>query len=97
MGDRPERRISIGVRIRSRSVGVWVDDSGPGLPAGVGSEIFDPYWRAPTAAVPGLGLGLATVKRLVQCYGGQVGSTPRPEGGLRVWFELPRWTGGAPG
>ncbi len=88
MGVRDLRRVAIGVRVQARTVAIRVDDTGPGLPDGIGDEIFQPYWRA--SKLPGLGLGLATVQRLVTAYGGRVGVSPRAGGGVRVWFELPR-------
>jgi signal transduction histidine kinase len=67
-----------------------VADTGPGLPPAFEKHAFEPYMRA-TTRVPGLGLGLATVKRLVCAYGGHVG-VARGEGGVGAlfWFELPR-------
>ena len=37
----------------------------------------------------GSGIGLATVKRVVEAHGGRVGMDSPAEGGTRVWFELP--------
>ena len=38
----------------------------------------------------GLGLGLATVKRIVETHGGSVGVESRAGAGCRFWMELPR-------
>jgi signal transduction histidine kinase len=45
--------------------------------------------RAAEANVPGLGLGLATVHRLVEAHGGTSG-VEAPPTGSRFWIELPR-------
>jgi signal transduction histidine kinase len=66
-----------------------VEDTGPGIPEGFEDAIFEPYVRAPGVAQPGLGLGLATVKRYAVAHGGAVGAR-RTEHGSLVWFELPR-------
>ena len=38
---------------------------------------------------PGLGLGLATVRRLVEGHVGRYGVVSRPGEGALFWFELP--------
>lgn len=72
-----------GARVR-----VEVEDAGPGLPEGFEGKVFEPYVRAPGATQPGLGLGLATVQRMVTTHGGQVGVRRLPAG-TAFWFELP--------
>ena len=68
-----------------------VEDSGPGIPPDLGSRIFEPYVRdRRTATKPGIGLGLATVKRLVVAHGGTLGARRGTLGGALFWFELPR-------
>jgi signal transduction histidine kinase len=91
MGDSPERRITVRALDRGDArVRFEVADTGPGLPAGFERHAFEPYARA-TTRVPGLGLGLATVERLVSASGGRVGVTRGEEGkGALFWFELPR-------
>jgi two-component system sensor histidine kinase KdpD len=69
-------------------VRVEVRDSGPGVPEGLEQEIFEPYARGPEVTQPGLGLGLATVRRFVVAHGGAVGIERVPEGAC-FWFELP--------
>ena len=53
-------------------------------------RIFEPWVRGPKTGVPGIGLGLATVKRLVESHGGAVGVRAGSRGGALFWFELPR-------
>jgi signal transduction histidine kinase len=74
----------------NRSIRVEVADRGPGLDPALRDRIFEPYFRAPGATATGLGLGLATVKRLVEAHGGRVGVRARSGGGSVFWFELPK-------
>src|SRR5712664_701546 len=92
LGDAPERVVVLRVRPRRSSVLFEVEDSGPGIPAELGERIFDPYIRGHRASAtrPGIGLGLATVKRLVTAHGGTLGTRRSALGGASFWFELPR-------
>jgi len=88
MRDSETRRIVIRARSAANRVHLEVEDSGPGLPEGAEVHIFEPYVRAEWST-QGLGLGLATVKRLVTAHGGSVGvQRGRPRGCL-FWIELP--------
>lgn len=83
------------VELRARGVGPFVcfdvDDTGPGLPTGFEEHAFEAYLRGSNVSLePGLGLGLATVRRLVTAYGGQVGVRKRTAGGSVFWFTLPQ-------
>ena len=74
--------------------GEMTEHRGAGVaPAALG-RVFDLYVRLDLRR-PGLGLGLATVKRLVEAHRGKVGVEPRPGGGCRFWLTLPRAPGPA--
>jgi signal transduction histidine kinase len=88
--DCPVRNISVRSVAGERRVRLEVEDSGPGIPLGCEQSIFEPYHRAPGVTQPGLGLGLATVKRIVLAYGGAVGVRRSKAGGAIFWFDLPR-------
>jgi signal transduction histidine kinase len=87
--DSPVRRITVRARVTAHGAHIEVVDTGQGLPPGIEHSVFEPYVRAPGVTQPGLGLGLATVKRLVDSHGGAVG-VRRAETGTAFWFELPR-------
>jgi signal transduction histidine kinase len=88
--DAPVRIVTVRALAGDRRVRVEVEDSGPGVPPGCEHSIFEPYRRAPGVTEPGLGLGLATVKRIVVAYGGTVGVRRAKSGGAIFWFDLPR-------
>jgi signal transduction histidine kinase len=70
---------------------VEVEDTGPGIPLELRDRLFERYVRGKNATTkPGIGLGLATVKRVSQAHGGAVGMRPGPEQGSVFWFEIPR-------
>lgn len=76
-------------------VRVRIDDHGPGLPAGMETRIFDKFTRGEKeSATPGIGLGLAICRAIVEAHGGRIGALNRtaPDGrvtGARFWFTLP--------
>jgi signal transduction histidine kinase len=84
------RAIYVRAFVSDRRVRLEIEDSGPGVPPGHEQAIFEPYRRAPGVTQPGLGLGLATVKRIVVAYGGAVGVRRAKTGGAIFWFDLPR-------
>jgi signal transduction histidine kinase len=92
MGTARERKVVVRAIDRGASARVEVDDTGPGIPVVQREAIFEPYVRARQSRQPGLGLGLATVKRFVERHGGVVGVESAPGGGSRFWFELPKAT-----
>ena len=59
------------------------EDTGPGLPAGGEKVVFEPFVRLSASSVGGIGLGLATVKRLTEAHGGRVGVDSVPGRGCR--------------
>lgn len=90
MGDGDVRRVALRVQAGRGKVFFEIEDTGPGIPPGLSERIFQPYVRAGLPGQPGIGLGLATVKRLAEAHGGRVGVRPSPAGGSLFWLELPR-------
>ncbi|MFO7642547.1 MAG: two-component system sensor histidine kinase KdpD [Candidatus Competibacteraceae bacterium] len=70
------------------SVEVW--DEGPGLPAGREQALFEKFTRGQAeSAVPGVGLGLAICRVIVEAHGGQIQAATRAAGGASFVFTLP--------
>jgi two-component system, OmpR family, sensor histidine kinase KdpD len=72
-------------RARDR-IEITVEDRGRGLPADP-ARLFEKYVRASSA--PGMGLGLAVVRAIVEAHAGTVTAEQRPGGGARFRIELP--------
>jgi signal transduction histidine kinase len=90
MADHPVRRLTVRGEATRDVVRVEVEDTGPGIEPELQQVIFEPYVRADSATQPGLGLGLATVKRLCAAHGGEVGVRSTVGQGSVFWFSLPR-------
>jgi signal transduction histidine kinase len=91
------RRLSVLVRRRSGAVEVEVADSGPGIPVDAQARIFEPFHRVAGTGTPGSGIGLATVRRIVDAYHGSVTVLSQPGAGATFCVRLPgidRETGG---
>jgi signal transduction histidine kinase len=95
-GPDPARRIAVRVRDGRGAVRIEVEDNGPGLPPGSEQRVFEPFLRVNQSNRPGIGLGLATVKKIVEAYEGRVGVDSRSGRGSTFWFELPKATAGEP-
>jgi two-component system sensor histidine kinase KdpD len=74
-------------------VTLCVDDEGPGLPKGREEAIFEMFERGrKESSTPGVGLGLAICRAIVEAHGGTIRGLTRPQGGARFVIELPRGT-----
>jgi len=62
---------------------LFVDDDGPGIPAGERERIFEPFTRVEGTATPGSGLGLALVSQQAAAHGATVEAGVSPLGGAR--------------
>jgi signal transduction histidine kinase len=89
IGDSPQKRVRVQAERDGDRVRISVEDTGPGVPGEHAKTVFDPYVRGPEAKVPGIGLGLATVRRVIEAHGGTVGVTSEVGEGARFWVELP--------
>src|SRR3989304_3932448 len=89
----PERgNISITVREQNGGVIVAVKDDGVGIASEEKDRLFKPYSRlsADRQRHPGLGLGLALSKQVVELHGGKIWVDSEPGKGSIFSFVLPR-------
>src|SRR4029077_1547773 len=87
----PGRPIEISDAVAGDHVGLTIADRGPGLPKQREEAIFQMFERGrKESATPGVGLGLAICRAIVEAHGGAMRGETRPRGGARLIFELPR-------
>lgn len=89
--------IEIRVRTASGSVHISVQDHGPGVPAGQEEAIFEKFTRGDAeSATPGMGLGLAICRAIVDAHRGRIWVEPTaahgPSTGASFTFTLPLGT-----
>lgn len=83
-------RVRIGAVHEGRTVRVFLDDDGPGLPPGDPERLFAKFQRGREESdVPGAGLGLAICRAIVLAHGGEIAAANAPGGGARFTFTLP--------
>jgi two-component system sensor kinase FixL len=88
MGGRGE--IAITVQQADARVHVNVADAGPGIPPEVREKVFTPFF---TTKAKGTGLGLPTVRRIVEAHGGQVVVVESGREGTTLRVTLPASAG----
>lgn len=84
----PERR-RVTVCAEERGDGmieICVQDTGPGIPAGLLDRVFEPYF---TTRQGGMGMGLSISRSIVEAHGGRIWATNRPGGGAAFHVLLP--------
>jgi K+-sensing histidine kinase KdpD len=84
----PSTKIKISVRQKENDICFAVDDEGPGIPSELRGRVFEKFFRA--GFQPGLGMGLAIARGIVQAHGGKIWIEDRPERkGTSVQFMIP--------
>jgi len=74
--------LAISARVAGDQVRIEIDDHGPGLPRGREQAIFEKFERgAKESATPGVGLGLAICRAIVQAHGGRIDGENRERDG----------------
>lgn len=85
-GERPD--IEVHSRPQSGRNRIEVRDRGRGVPVEQRERVFAPLARL-DKSVEGVGIGLATSRRIIEAHGGSMGVEERDGGGSVFWFELP--------
>jgi PAS domain S-box-containing protein len=84
---------TIWIHVQSHDGGVLlvVEDEGPGVPAELREQIFQPFRKGRNIAdhAPGSGIGLALVARFAELHGGRAWVQDRPGGGASFQVFLP--------
>jgi|GEM_PF-1759449 len=86
-------KITVSLRLgRGSTYVISVSDQGPGIAENEIDLVLEPFGQVrqdSMIAHPGVGLGLPIAKRLSEVHGGALGIDSAPNGGARVWVELP--------
>ncbi len=88
----PGTPITLSARQDGAVVQIDVTDDGPGLPAGDAEDLFRKFSRGDKeSSTPGVGLGLAICRAIVQAHGGRISAANRtpPQHGAVFRWSLP--------
>ncbi len=85
------RRGSVSLRVKQReNEAVFsVADTGPGIEPAKHAHLFERYWRSPQASYPGIGLGLAIARGIVERHGGRIWADSELGHGATFFFTMP--------
>jgi len=89
MGDNPAPVVECGADAREGAVVFYVRDNGIGIAKSEHRKIFEPFQRLSNEYHHGLGIGLSTVKRAVEGWGGEVWVESIPRKGSTFFFTVP--------
>jgi two-component system, OmpR family, sensor histidine kinase KdpD len=82
--------IEIAVQLRDGRAEVAVGDGGKGFAVDEGGALFEMFVRGEhESSTPGVGLGLAICRAIVEAHGGTIAAANRAAGGASVTFTLP--------
>jgi PAS domain S-box-containing protein len=85
-----DARVWVRVAPHEAGVVIVVEDDGPGVPAQLREQVFEPFRQGPESPddAPGVGVGLALVGRFAELMGGRAWVEDRPGGGasFRVYL-----------
>jgi len=93
----PRTEIRLDVATHGGWLHLTVADRGPGIPAGALPHVFRPFYRVDnevTKSVPGTGIGLSIVQRIVELHGGRIDIESAPGKGTTVRVSVPAKGGG---
>ncbi|NPC54810.1 PAS domain-containing sensor histidine kinase [Caenimonas soli] len=84
--------ISVGMEKQTKAEAVFfVRDNGAGFEMAHAAQLFNAFERLHAASeFPGMGIGLATVARVLARHGGRAWAESEPGKGARFYFSLPR-------
>lgn len=85
----PGLRVTVSATRRGDGWHFEVADNGPGFDPERSRELFRPFARLSPDDVPGSGIGLTVVRRVVERHGGHVGVSSTPGQGSTFWWTLP--------
>ncbi len=89
--NRPGGQVEVGLRRKNQRITISVADTGIGMTETESQKLFDEFVRIKnekTIDIPGSGLGLSIVRKLVDLYDGETRVESRPDEGTRITVVL---------
>ena len=88
--DREVASIRVASGVLDDHAAICIEDNGAGFDMSHAGRLFQPFQRLHRQdEFPGIGIGLATVQRIIQRHGGEIRITATPGAGTTVCFCLP--------
>src|SRR5450631_186678 len=85
-----DSRVTVSARTSGGDLEVSVADDGPGIPAGKEEALFEKFARGEKeTATPGVGLGLAICRAIIEAHKGRIHAETGHAKGARFVFTLP--------
>ena len=85
-----QRKVRLEVRAEDSAIQFAIWDQGPGIAASDLPHLFETFYRGQQEGdTQGFGLGLATVKRIVDAHGGRIWVETVPGRGSTFFFTFP--------
>mgnify|MGYP001213426235 FL=1 len=89
----PRAALALSAGVDGAELVVTLADDGPGLPPGSAAGLFEKFTRGERESVtPGVGLGLAISRAIVEAHQGRIWAEPNTPRGARFCFALPLGT-----
>jgi K+-transporting ATPase KdpC subunit len=82
-------RIEVRANPVDNAVRFEVADTGEGIPHEYLQQVFEKFYRVPSASGGSAGLGLSIAKEIVEAHGGEIGVESEVGRGSTFWFTLP--------
>lgn len=83
----PESTVTVNLLSQKEYIVASVEDEGSGVPLEIADTLFEKFTQGQKKSGKS-GIGLYFCKITVERWGGEIGFTPRENGGSRFWFRL---------
>jgi len=86
--NRPKPSIKVGATVKDSTFLLTVKDNGPGIPAAIQNQLFEPF--VTHGKREGIGLGMAIVRNVVTAHGGTISFETKAGKGTTFLISLPQ-------